>query len=127
MHLPEEEIAESFAQSWLHTENKYAQIIDEYEGFNFLVPLYLLIQKMKAAGEDRFFRLGTANRKLHFSRSAQPQLRPAQQYLEIDAREKAFVVTLKDAQKMHRQFTLKDLEDERFTGLLQKLKDLPID
>ncbi len=127
MQLQGDEILARFSQSWLETEKQYAQLIDEYDGFNFLVPLYLLIQRMKAEGEDRFFRLATANRKLLFSRSAEAQLRAEQQYLELEARENVFIVTLKDARKMHRQFTLKDLDDERFTGLLQTVKDLPID
>ncbi len=127
MQLQENEILEQFSKSWLDTEKQYAELIDEYEGFNFLVPLYLLIQRMKKEGEDRFFRLATANRKLLFSRSVHPELRAEQQYLELEARENVFIVTLKDARKMHRQFTLKDLDDERFTGLLQTVKDLPID
>jgi hypothetical protein len=125
--VSDEDLLGRFSQSWMDTEKQYAQLIDEYDGFNFLVPLYVLIQRMKAEGEDRFFRLATANRKLLFSRSAEAQLRPEQQYLELEARENVFIATLKDARKMHRQFTLKDLDDERFTGLLQIVKDLPID
>lgn len=127
MDFKEEEIAERFARSWADTEKQYGQVIDEYEGFHFLVPLFLLIQRMRAAGADRFFRLGTINRKLTFSRSAEALLRGNQQYLEIEARENSFVVTLKDAKKMHRQYTIKELEDERFTGLLQLVKDSSVD
>lgn len=127
MDLKEEEIAERFARSWADTEKQYGQVIDDYDGFHFLVPLFLFIKRMKLAGADRYFRLGTTNRKLTFSRSAQAVLRPGQQFLEIEARENSFIATLKDLKKMHRQYTIKELEDERLTDLLQIIKDLPVD
>ena len=127
MNLTEEEVLKRFAQSWAHTEKQYEQWVDEYDGFNFLVPLYLYIQQMKKAGEDHFFRLGTLKRNLIFSRSSEAVLNAAQQFLEIEAREKSFIVTLKDLKKMHRQYTIKELDDERLTGILQLLKDMPVD
>lgn len=126
MDLTEEEVLKNFARSWAETEKQYGQVIDEYEGFHFLVPLFLLIQRMKAAGADHYFRLGTKNRKLTFSRSAEAVLRPEQQFLEIEARENSFIVTLRDSKKMHRQYTIKELDDERLAELLQLIKDGPV-
>lgn len=126
MGLTDEEVLKNFAHSWAETEKHYGQVIDEYEGFHFLVPLFLLIQRMRAAGADRYFRLGTTNRKLTFSRSAEVFLRPDQQFLEIEARENSFIVTLRDLKKMHRQYTIKELDDERLAELLQLIKDGPV-
>ena len=127
MHLTEEEISKRFAQSWADTEKQYAQWVDEYDGFNFLVPLYLYIQRMRKAGEDRFFRLGTSKRNLFFSRSTESVLETDQQFLEVEARENSFIVTLKDTKKMYRQYTIKELDDERLTGLLQIVKDMLVE
>jgi hypothetical protein len=127
MIMTDEEVLKSFAQSWAATEKQYAQWVDEYEGYNFLVPLYLFIQRMKKAGEDRFFYLATSKRNLIFSRSSEPVLKPQQQFLEIEARENSFIITLKDGKKMYRQYTIKELDDERLTGLLQIIKDMQVE
>lgn len=127
MDTKEEEILKHFAQSWTDTELQYEQWVDEYEGFNFLVPLYLFIQRMRKAGEDQFFRLGTVKRNLIFSRSLEPVLQTEQQFIEIEARENSFIVTLRDLKKMHRQYTIKELDDERLTGLLQIVKDMQVE
>jgi hypothetical protein len=127
MDTTEEEILKRFAQSWADTEKQYEKWVDEYEGFNFLVPLYLFIQRMRKAGEDQFFRLGLVKRSLIFSRSFEPVLQTEQQFLEIEARENSFIVTLRDIKKMHRQYTIKELDDERLTGLLQTVKDMQVE
>ena len=127
MDTKEEEILKHFAQSWTDTELQYEQWVDEYEGFNFLVSLYLFIQRMRKAGEDQFFRLGTVKRNLIFSRSLEPVLQTEQQFIEIEARENSFIVTLRDLKKMHRQYTIKELDDERLTGLLQIVKDMQVE
>ena len=127
MDTKEEEILKHFAQSWTDTELQYEQWVDEYEGFNFLVSLYLFIQRMRKAGEDQFFRLGIVKRNLIFSRSLEPVLQTEQQFIEIEARENSFIVTLRDLKKMHRQYTIKELDDERLTGLLQIVKDMQVE
>lgn len=126
MYMDEAGAIERFQQSWRDVEKQLEQRIDD-DGVIYLVPLFMLVQRMSAAGEDRCFRLHTMNRKLLFSRSARSQFRNSQVYLELELMENNFVVTLRDIEKMHRQFTIKDLDDERFIGLLQTVRDLPID
>ncbi len=126
MYMDEAGAIERFQQSWRDAEKELEQRIDE-DGVIYLVPLLMLVQRMKAAGEDRCLRLQTMNKKLLFSRSARIQFRNTQLYLDLELMENNFVVTLRDLDKMHRQFTLKDLDDERFTVLLQTVKDLDID
>jgi hypothetical protein len=121
------DIFSRFTKSWNETEKVYNELIDNYPGFNLLIPLYSFIQKLKQAGENKFFRLSTSMQALIFSRSVEPGLRQDQKFIKITAYDNSFVVTLRDGTKMYRQYTIKDLDDERLTGLLQTLKDTLID
>lgn len=127
MDISTEEILKRFGKSWNETELFYNDLIDHHPGFERLIPLYIFIQKLKAAGEDKYFRLGTTIQHLVFSRSAEPVLRADQKFIKIETKDFSFEIILKDANKMYRQFTIKDLEDERLPELLQTLKELPID
>jgi len=91
----------------------------------FLLPV--LSWKLKKAGEDKFFRLGMSLDRLLISRSVDAVLRADQKYIRIETREKTFIISLREGQKMHREYTIKDLDDERLTGLLQTLKQALID
>ncbi|MEI9956719.1 MAG: hypothetical protein WDM90_10560 [Ferruginibacter sp.] len=57
------------------------------------------------------------------SRSIESTLRADQQFISVKATESSFIVTLKDKKKMYKQYTIKDLDDERFEELLQTLKE----
>ena len=122
-----EEILKRFTESWIATEAFYTNLIDNNPGWDRLIPVYIFIQKLKKAGEDKFFRLGTSLHFLIISRSVEFKLRADQKFIKIEALDGSFVVTLKDGTKMYRQYTIKDLEDERLTGLLETLKSTLID
>lgn len=121
------EIQDRFEKSWLATQKFYNDLIDSDPGFNKFIPLFLYIQKLKQAGENKNFRLGAVTQDLIISRSAELILSPVQKFIRIKATENSFVITLSDAKKMYRQYTIKDLDDERLTGLLQTLKQELID
>jgi hypothetical protein len=127
MDTATEEIISRFNKSWVATEASFEDLINNYPGFDILIPVYRLIQKLKQAGAYKFFRLSVSMQDLIFSRSYEPALRPGQKYIVLKAKDNCFTVTLKDAAKMYKQYTIKDLEDERFTDLLQTLKEIPID
>lgn len=121
------EILKRFSESWLETEKFYSQLIDDITGWDKLIPLYIYIQKLKKAGEDKSFRLGTAIQHLIISRSVESKLRQDQKFIKIQALDNSFIVSLRDGKKLYREYTIKDLEDERLTGLLQTLKSTLID
>lgn len=121
------EIIQRFSKSWEETIVFYNNLIDNHPGWERLIPLCFFIQKLKDAGEDKFFRLGTSTYYLIISRSVDATLRQDQKFIKIDALDNSFVVTLKDHRKMYRQYTVKELEEERITHLIKTLKDIPID
>ncbi len=127
MSATAEEILDRFRESWIATEKIYNNLIDSYPGFNRLIPLYIFIQKLRDAGQDKFFRLGSYNNHLIFSRSIDAELRADQKFLKLEAKDDSYEITLKDAQKMYRQYKIKDLEDLRLTGLFEMLKEILID
>ena len=122
-----EEIVKHFTESWIQTQSHYESLIDSGPEFNLLIPIYNFIRKLKKAREDKFFRLGTSIHDLIISRSVESKLRPDQKYIKIKAMDRSFVVTLRDGIKMYKEYTIKDLEDERLTGLLQTLKSTLVD
>jgi len=127
MDIRSEEIAERFSRSWAETEIFYSNLVDNYPGWDKLIPVYIFIQKLKKTGADRSFRLGTSMNWLIISRSVEQGLRQDQKYIRIEAMDRSFVVSLRDGNKMYREYTIKDLDDERLTGLLQTLKSTLID
>lgn len=127
MSVTADEIQNLFKESWTLTEKFYNNLIDSYPGFNRLIPVYIFIQKLQVEGQNRYFRLGTYNNHLIFSRAICPELRADQKCLKLEAKDDFFEITLKDANKMYRQYKIKDLEDSRLTGLFEILKETPID
>ena len=122
-----QEILDRFSKSWIETEIFYNDLIDNNPEWEKLIPLSIFIQKLKNTGGKNFFRLGTSLHHLIISRSVEPGLRSDQKHVRIEAQESSFIVTLKEGTKMYRQYTIKDLDDERLKGLLQTLKQVLID
>jgi hypothetical protein len=122
-----QEISDRFSKSWIETQTAFDALIDSHDAFSKLVPINSFIRKLKKAGEDKCFRLGISLDRLIISRSVDAVLRTDQKYIRIETREKTFIITLREGQKMHREYTIKDLDDERMTGLLQTLKQALID
>lgn len=120
-----QEISDHFTKSWKATQAQYEDLINHPE-FNHLIPLYLFIQKLTKARENNIFHLAISMQDLIFSRSIEADLGPNQKYLTIKALDNSFVITLKEGKKMLREYTIKDLDDERLTVLLQLLKDISI-
>jgi hypothetical protein len=121
------EILRRFQESWELTEERFANLIDLNPGFERLIPVYLFIQKLKDAGNNQFFRLGTSMHELIISRSVNHGLRDDQKSIRIEAFDDSFEVTLKDGNKMYRQYKIEELGDPRLTGLLETLKSTLID
>lgn len=121
------EILKRFEESWEQTEETFANLIDMHPGFERLIPVYLFIQKLKDAGNNQFYRLGTSIHNLVISRSVNDGLRIDQKYIRIEAFEDSFEVTLRDGNKMYRQYTIEELSDPRLVNLLETLKSTLID
>jgi hypothetical protein len=127
MDTTAQEILDRFSESWTTTLARYADIIDNYPDSESLIPVFSFIKKLKQAGHHKYFRLNESMRALIISRSVEPVLRPDQKFVTIKASNNKFVVTLKDSKKMYKEYTIKDLDDERLTELLQILKGTLID
>ena len=127
MEAVSKEILKHFTESWTETQLFYTNLVDSYEAYDNFIPLLYFLKKLQKAGEDKNFRVGTSMNDLIFSRSAEFGLRPDQKFVVIQVRDSSFIVSLMQGTKLHKQHTLKDLEDERMTGLLQTLKTVLID
>jgi len=121
------DIVERFSHSWIETEQFYDDLIDNYPGFERLKPIRQFISTLKQNGEDKFFRLGTSMHDLVISRSVDHGLRLDQKQIKIDAFDTKFEITLRDGDKIYRQYMVDNLNDNRVTKLLRTLKDTLID
>jgi hypothetical protein len=122
------EIINRFSRSWTETENRYDDLVDNYEGFERLKPLRLFILTLKEKGEDKYFRLGTSMHTLVISRSVDHGLRTDQKHLKIEAVDiNDFEVIFRDGDKVYREYRIKSLEDIKLTNLLQTLKHTLVD
>lgn len=121
------DIVKRFTDSWSDTEIFYDDLIANYPGFERLKPIRQFITTLKQNGEDKFFRLGTSIHILVISRSVKHGLRLDQKYIKIDAFDTNFEVTLRDGNKVYRQYIVYSLDDNRVTKLLRTLKDTLID
>jgi hypothetical protein len=121
------EILKRFEESWEQTEETFANFIDTHPDLERLIPVYLFIQKLRDAGNNQFYRLGTSLHHLIISRSANDGLRSDQKFISIEAFDDSFEVTLKDGTKMYRQYTIEELSDPSLVNLLETLKSAPID
>ena len=121
------EILKRFEESWEQTEETFANFIDTHPDLERLIPVYLFIQKLRDAGNNQYYRLGTSLHHLIISRSANDELRSDQKFISIEAFDDSFEVTLKDGTKMYRQYTIDELSDPSLVNLLETLKSVPID
>jgi hypothetical protein len=129
MQTRTEVILNLFADSWIETERSFEKLIN-HPGFECLKPLLQFISILKAKGENNHFRIGTTilrQYQLIISRSVGDRLRKDQKHITIEAYENRFEVTLRDGDKIYREYILEDLSDERLTKLLKTLKDTLID
>jgi hypothetical protein len=122
------EILRRFKCSWKDTKDFYDRLIANYPGWDKLNPLRTFIDTLEEKGEDNYFRLGTSVDRLLISRSVDHGLRVDQKYIMIEAIDKNdFEVTLRDGDKVYRQYRINDLSDERLGKLLQTLKHTLVD
>lgn len=121
------EILKRFSRSWTTTENFYDDLIGNYSGFERLKPVRQFIHTLKQNGENKFFRLGTSIHILVISRSVDHGLRKDQKHIKIDASDNKFEVTLRDGDKIYRQYMVNSLEDIKVTKLLATLKSTLVD
>jgi hypothetical protein len=127
MNAATEEILNRFDQSWTATQLFFNDLIDNNPELENLIPLCLFIQKFKKAGGNRSFRLGTSKQDLVISRSLEFGLRPDQKFITVQAKGNSFIISFRDGYKLHKEYRIKDLDDELLKGLLQTLKLLPVD
>jgi hypothetical protein len=122
------EILRRFHQSWADTENRYDDLIEKQSGFERLRPLRQFIQNLKSNGDNNFFRLGTSIHMLIISRSVDHGLRTDQKQIQIDTIGISdFEVTLKDGEKIYRQYRLSSLDDIKLSKMLTILKHTLVD
>ena len=122
------EILNRFRSSWTDTKDFYDKLIANYPGWSKLNPLRTFIDTLDEKGEDHYFRLGTSVDQLLISRSVNHGLRVDQKYITIETIERNdFEVTLRDGNKIYRQYRINDLSDERLGKLLKTLKHISVD
>jgi hypothetical protein len=122
------EILKRFSSSWTETENRFDELINNYQGFERLVPLRHFISSLKQKGEDKYFRLGTSMHTLVISRSVNHGLRLDQKHIKIETvNPNDFEIIFRDGDKIFREYRTNSLEDIRLTNLLQTLKHTLVD
>ena len=121
------EILKRFDTSWNEVTIFYDDLIQNYSGFERLKPIKQFIADLRQKGEDKYFRLGTSVYMLIISRSVNHGLRKDQKHIKIDTYDNKFEVTMREGNKIYRQFMVESLEDDRMTKLLRTLKDKLID
>jgi hypothetical protein len=123
-----EEILARFSKSWVDTKILYDDLINNYPGWDRIIPIRDYISKLKQNGEDRFFRLGTSMHALMISRSVNFGLRSDQKYIKIEAVNlNDYEISLRDGNKTYREYRISDLEDTRLEKLLRTLKSTLVD
>lgn len=122
------EILNRFRKSWDETQLFYDNLLNSNPGWKKVEPIRQFISKLKQDKEYLNFRLGISIHILMISRSVNFGLRTDQKYIKIEAIDiNDFEVTLKDADKIYRQYRISSLEDTRLLNLLKTLKDTLID
>lgn len=132
MDIRTEEIIKRFENSWNETESFYRDLLENYQGFQFVSPILELIEKLKELGEFRNFRIGTSMHTLVISRSVEHGLRDDQKEIRIerindlpDAFE--YEVIMRQGGKIYRKHRVRDLNDEKVMKLVKTLKGTLID
>lgn len=122
------EILKRFSESWKATEEFYDDLIDHYPGFEKLKPLRQFIDKLRHEGEEMYFRAGTSMHTLILSRSVDFGLRIDQKYIKIEVIDlNDFEITFRDGEKIHRDYRIINLDDDRLAKLIQTLKHTLVD
>ena len=122
------EILKRFSESWDETEIFVQELIEtnpEFEGFK---QFKQFINGQRNAGEDKYFRLGTSVCRLLFSRSVVHGLRRDQKSILIEAIGRdGFEVSLRDGDKIYREYRIKSLNDEKLLALFETLRHTLVD
>ncbi|HLP36584.1 hypothetical protein [Lacibacter sp.] len=122
------EILNRFAKSWVETESRYSDLVENHEGFERLKPVLHFILTLKGKGEDKYFRLGTSMHTLTISRSVNHGLRPDQKHLKVEAVDtNDFEVIFQEGEKIYRKYRIKSLDDIKLANSLQTLKHTLVD
>ncbi len=125
-----EKILNLFHDSWTETLLWYDDLINNYSGFERLKPLREFILKLRAEGEDVFFRIGTSMILTHgliISRSVNNRLRKDQKYISVEIYDHSYHVTFREDTVIYREYKLQSLNDPRMYKLLKTLKDTLVD
>lgn len=123
-----EEILSRFTKSWNDTESFYDDLINNYPGWERIIPLRNYISKLKQNGVDKFFRLGTSVHALMISRSVNFGLRDDQKYIKIEAVNlNDYEIALRDGHKTYREYRISNLDDSRLEKLIKTLKSTLVD
>jgi hypothetical protein len=122
------EILNRFDESWIKTEAFYDNLINNYKGWERLIPVREFLADLDQSGGRRLYRLGTSIHWLIISRSVDHGLRSDQKFIRIDAiNTNDFEVTMRDGEKLYRRYRVNQLKDARVSKLLQTLKSVLID
>ncbi len=122
------EILKRFNESWDQTETLYDELIENYPGFDRLKPLRIFLSKIRSEGYSNFFRAGTSMHTLLLSRSVDFGLRTDQKYIKIEAIDaNDFEITLRDGEKIYRQYRIDNLYDDKLAKLLKTLEGTLVD
>lgn len=123
------EILNRFAKSWDETLSFYDELINNHPGFERLIPIRGYILKLRSAGADNFFRIGTSIHELLISRSVNFGLRSDQKYIRIEALlSNDFFVRFQDGDgNVYREYRLTSLDDIKLAQLLKTLKSTIVD
>ncbi len=127
MDIVTREILSRFSKSWTETELRFDDLINNYSGFDKLIPIKIFISKLRQNGEEKYFRLGTSVHDLLISRSVNFGLRIDQKYIRIETFDNSFRVSFRDGEKTYREYKMESLEDDRLKKLLQTLKMALVD
>lgn len=128
MDIRTAEILTRFSQSWTETEARYDDLINNYPGWERVIPIRQYIASLRQHGADRFFRLGTSMDALLISRSVNFGLRTDQKYIKIQAVNlNDFEITLRNGDTIYRQYRISNLDDMRLEKLLRTLKSTLVD
>jgi len=127
MNSRTEEIINRFEKSWTETYDRYEMLIKN-GGFDKWIPIRDLISEMKENGEWKYFRIGTSMFTLIFSRSVEFRLRTDQKHVKIETLDfNDYEITMRDGDKLYREYRITDLKDEKLTKLLNTLKNTLVD
>lgn len=121
------EILNRFKDSWNETENRFDDLIKNYPGFEFLIPVRQFMSKLRENGADNYYRIGTSMHTLVISRSVEHGLRYDQKCIKIETFDNCFYVIFCDGYKVYREYRLDSLDDIRMSKLLNTLKDTLVD